>query len=138
MAALHVQCREKKYLHMLLFIYLSYLSKYISWGLIIFITQNIWTNVFIFVVIVTTFGRYILRPSGVSCLTSNWTLYLIHKIYYSNSVNHDRVQALRKSKYYCYFSRSYDWTCNLQMVTLRSTFQPNALSTTPWLKSVSL
>ena len=51
------------------------------------------------------------------CRTSNWTLYLIHSVDYFNFVNHDMVPLS--------FTCTWNWTCNFQLISLRSTFQPN-------------
>ena len=51
----------------------------------------------------------------------------------SNSINRDRGQVLSYCKYFLLFllflTYCWDWTCNLQMISLLSNFQPNALST---------
>ena len=43
----------------------------------------------------------------------------------SNSIYLHQVQVLSYCKYSLLFTCSWDWTCNLQMILLRSTFQPN-------------
>ena len=64
-----------------------------------------------------------LSNSGVH--TVSWTIPFIWTtgVYCSNSVNHDRAQVFIGSLTCC-----WDWTCNLQTISLRSTFKPNALS----------
>ena len=55
--------------------------------------------------------------------TSSRTFYLIQGIEYSNSVNHDRVQAFSHGKYSFLFTCCWDWTCDLQMISLWSAFR---------------
>ena len=69
------------------------------------------------------FCRYLLCPSsGVTCWTqriSNWTLYL------------NWAQAVIVSILFVISTCCWDWTCNVQIISLRSTFQPNALFIAP-------
>ena len=48
------------------------------------------------------------------------------RVDFLNFVNHDRVQMLSYNQYSLLFINSWDRTCNLQMISLGSTFQPNA------------
>ena len=52
--------------------------------------------------------------------TLNWTLYSIYRGRFSNFLRLNWVQVLSYSKYSLLFTCSWDWTCNLQMVSLRS------------------
>ena len=62
---------------------------------------------------------------GSAHRTSNRIFYLIHGLDCSNSVNHERVQVLSYCKKSLLFNCSWDWTNNLPMILLKSTFQPN-------------
>ena len=75
------------------------------------------------------FGWYILRQVfhvelGTPHRTSNWTLYLIHggRLF---------LFCYRGTTVFLVILTScWDWTCNLLMISLRSIFQSNTLSTT--------
>ena len=101
------------------------LSKFPTWNLIIFITKDIRTTVFILVL--TTF-QPICRSAFFPCFMSksetlNWTLYLIQ---WGDCFYIDQVQVQRFSKYLLLFTCSWDRICNLQIILLGITFQLNA------------
>ena len=115
------------------------LSKILWWSLIIVIFKNIQTIDLIFIVMLTF--RTICFSAFFKCFMSNLRVHtesvtepfiLTIGVDCSNSVNHDQGQMFSYSKYsFVIPTCCWNWTCNLQMISLKSTFQPNALSTAP-------
>ena len=54
-------------------------------------------------------------------------------VYCFNSVNHNWVEVLSYSKYSLLFTCSQDWTCNLQIISLKTSLTKRQYLLIPWV-----